>query len=58
MELFRNQKAQNSSFQFIAKHPSAMLVAGGILAMLLNKNNWAIGLIIIGVLLHILWLRR
>lgn len=46
------------NFEFIARYPAAMLVAGGILMILLDKPNWAIGLIALGVLLHILWLNR
>ena len=46
------------NFSFIARYPSAILVAGGILMLLLNKEGWAIFLIGLGVLLHIFWLRR
>lgn len=51
------KKGQAAAFQFIAKHPAAMLVAGGILMILLDKTFWAIILIGLGVLLHVLWLR-
>ena len=53
-----SHKKGQAIFQFIAKYPSAMLVAGGILMILLDKTFWAILLIGLGVLLHILWLRR
>ena len=53
-----NKKGQAATFQFIARYPSAMLVAGGILMILLDKTTWAVVLIGAGVLLHILWLRR
>ncbi len=46
------------NFQFIAKYPSAILVLAGVLMILLGKTSWAIGLIGLGVLLHIMWLRR
>jgi len=54
----KNKKAQAASFQFIARYPSAMLVAGGILMAILDKNTWATIFIGLGVILHIFWLRR
>lgn len=51
------KKAQ-VNFSFIAKYPSAMLVAGGILFKILGYEGWAFFLIAAGILLHILWLRR
>ncbi len=56
--MLHNKKAQGINFQFIARYPAAILVAAGVLMILLNKNDWAIGLIGLGVILHILWLRR
>lgn len=53
-----NKKGQASSFQFIAKYPSAMLIAGGILFLLINKEFIGMILIALGIGLHILWLRR
>ena len=59
METLRvNTKLAQANFSFIARYPSAMLVAGGILMALLDKNTWAVVLIGLGVILHILWLRR
>lgn len=55
--MWMEQKGQ-AAFQFIARYPSAMLVAGGILMALLDKDTWAFFLIGLGVILHILWLRR
>lgn len=54
---FLNRKGQ-VDFRFIARYPSAMLVAGGILMILLDKTAWALLLLGIGVGLHILWLNR
>lgn len=48
----------NTLFEFVAKHPASMLVAGGILCVLLNKDFWAILLIGLGVMLHLLWLDK
>jgi hypothetical protein len=52
--------AKNSDFnvdlKFIAKHPSAILIFGGILMIILEKTGWAIFLIITGIILHIIWL--
>ena len=45
-------------FSFIAKYPSAIFAAGGILCILLGKTTWAIVLIALAVILHVLWLRR
>jgi len=45
-------------FTFIARYPSAIFAAGGILCILIGKNEWAIILIAVSVLLHVLWLRR
>ena len=53
-----NKKGQANSFQFIAKYPSAMLIAGGILFLLINKEFIGMILIALGIGLHILWLRR
>lgn len=52
------RKGGQANFEFIAKYPSAMLVAGGILMILLDKTFWAVLLIGLGVVLHILWLRE
>lgn len=53
----RNKKAQVAQFQFIASHPTAMLIAGGILFLLIGdtKTGWI--LIGIGVALQVFWLR-
>lgn len=46
------------NFNFIARYPSAMLVAGGLLFKLIGEDTFGIILIVIGILLHILWLKR
>ena len=56
--MINNKKGQLAQFQFIARYPSAILVAGGILMAILGKDTWAVILIGAGILLHILWLRR
>jgi len=52
-----NKNGQLAQFQFIARYPSAILAAGGILMLILGKNDWAIVLIGLGVILHVMWLR-
>ena len=52
-----NRKGQ-VNFSFIARYPSAMLIAGGILFKILGYDTWAFFLIAGGILLHVLWLKR
>ncbi len=49
---------KGQSFQFIARYPSAMLIAGGILFLLLGDKTLGFVLILLGIGLHILWLGR
>lgn len=49
------------SFEIIAKHPAAILIAGGILLLLLSNLNesfpsWGWTLIILGAILQVMWL--
>lgn len=52
-----NKKGQ-INFSFIARYPSAILVAGGVLAALMGNGDLGFALIGLGVILHIMWLRR
>ena len=47
-----------ATFQFVARYPSAMLVAGGILMKILGYGDWAFFLIAAGIILHVFWLIR
>ena len=47
-------KNGQATFSFIARYPSAMLIAGGILLKILGQDTWAFFLIAGGILLHIL----
>jgi len=58
MEALIKSKKAKVNFTFVGKYPSAIFAAGGILCILLGKNEWAIILIVLAVILHILWLRR
>jgi hypothetical protein len=53
----RRNKNGQINFSFIARYPSAMLIAGGILFLLIGDKTLGWGLIIIGIFLHIIWLR-
>ena len=52
-----NKKSQ-ANFQFIAKNPPALLIAGGILMSILGDKDLGTFLVLLGVLLQILWLSR
>jgi len=55
--LIKNRKGQSSTFSFIARNPSAMLIAGGILFLLIGQTGLGLLLIALGIALHLLWLR-
>jgi hypothetical protein len=49
------------AFEFIAKHPVSLLIAGGILLLLISSVEnafavWGWTLIILGVILQVMWL--
>lgn len=46
------------NFEFILKHPSAILIGGGILLLLIGQKGTGWALIIIGIILHLFWLKR
>lgn len=46
------------NFEFILKHPSTILIGGGILFLLMGQNGIGWALIIIGIILHLFWLKR
>ena len=54
----RITKKANVNFEFIARYPSAMLIAGGILMALIGQTLWAIILIGLGFIAHVIWLKR
>jgi len=51
-------KKASVDFSFIARYPSAIFAAGGVLCILLGMTLWAVILIALGVILHVLWLNR
>ncbi len=51
-------KSAKVDFSFIARYPAAIFAAGGILCILIGKNEWAVVLIALAVILHVLWLKR
>jgi hypothetical protein len=58
-----------ATFNFIGKNPPSLLIMGGILLLIggagtatgiqtISYINWGSGILILGVLLHIMWLMR
>jgi hypothetical protein len=45
------------NFTFIARYPAAIFAAGGILCILIGQTTWAVVLIGLAVILHIMWLK-
>ena len=60
----------NANFNFIGRNPPSILIMGGILLLIIGGTgtisgiqtasfiNWGIGIVILGVLVHILWITR
>jgi len=49
------------SFEFIARHPAAIMILGGILLLFFSELNdnfagWGWSLIVLGAILQVLWL--
>ena len=59
-----------ATFNFIGKNPPSLLIMGGILLLIIGGAgtatgiqtisyiNWGGGILVLGVLLHIMWLMR
>ncbi len=59
----------NATFDFVGRNPPSILIMGGILFLLIGVMgsasglpavapliNWGIGILILGVLIHLVWL--
>ncbi len=57
MTKFISRRNTNVDFSFIAKNPATILIAGGVLFLLIGKELWGVLLIILGVVLHLIWLK-
>lgn len=51
-------KNGNANFNFIAKHPASIFALGSVLCIFAKKNEWAIILMIVSVILHMVWLKK
>jgi hypothetical protein len=53
--IFKDAKVD---FSFIAKNPATILITGGVLFLLIGKEGWSVFLLGLGILLHLIWIKR
>jgi hypothetical protein len=53
----KSSKLAQVNFRFIARNPATIMIAAGVLFLLIGKDSWGLILTVIGIILHVVWLR-